>query len=119
VLFAGAHEEIVVLRAATQKAETVPTPGTWLGARRDVSEVTTDEELGLGVGDVMVLYTDGVTEAFNEAGEMFELERLIAILEEHASSSCAEIHERIWSAVEAWTHQQDDDVTLMVIRRVA
>lgn len=119
VLFAGAHEEVVVLRAATGEVETVPTLGTWLGARRDVSEVTTDEELTLGVGDVMVLYTDGVTEAFDAEGNMFELERLEAIVKDNATASCAEIHAAIWDAVEAWTHEQDDDVTLMVVRRTA
>lgn len=119
VLFAGAHEEVVVLRAATGEIDTVPTLGTWLGARRDVSEVTSDEELTLEVGDVMVLYTDGVTEAFDAEGNMFELERLASIVKENATASCADIHSAIWNAVEAWTHEQDDDVTLMVVRRTA
>ncbi len=119
VTFAGAHEEVIVLRAGSGEVETVMTPGTWLGARRDVSEVTTDEELTLEVGDVMVLYTDGVTEAFSQEGEMFELERLVDVVKSHAGASCTAIHQAIVDAVNAWMHEQDDDVTLMVVRRTA
>ncbi len=119
VVFAGAHEEILVWRAADKKLETVMTPGTWLGARRDISHVTTNEELHLEVGDVMVLYTDGVTEAFDAEGNMFELERLMALIEKHGGGTCQEIHDAIRAAVDGWMHELEDDVTLMVVRRSA
>lgn len=117
VVFSGAHEEIVVWRSESDTVETVMTPGTWLGARRDVSDVTSDAELALAVGDVMILYTDGVTEAFDARGDMFELERMVDILQANATESCQVIHDAIRDAVEGWMSDQDDDVTLMVIRR--
>ncbi len=119
VVFAGAHEEMVLWRAATREIEMVPTPGTWLGARRDVSDATTDQELTLAIGDILVLYTDGVTEAFDEKGEMFELDRLTALVRDNATASCDAIHDAIRDAVTSWLHEQDDDITLMVIRRIA
>ena len=97
VMFAGAHEELVVYRAATKTVETVMTPGTWLGARRHIGDVTSDEALTLEIDDVILLYTDGVTEAFNRDGEMFGLERLIPLLLEHGSESVHDLHEAVWA----------------------
>jgi sigma-B regulation protein RsbU (phosphoserine phosphatase) len=119
LVYAGAHEEIVIWRKATGEVDTVMTPGTWLGARSDVSDVTTDEEVTLQIGDVMLLYTDGVTEAFNADGEMFDLERVTKLLADHATEPCAAIHDAIREAVEAWMSTLDDDITLLVVRRTA
>ncbi len=118
VRFAGAHEEMVVHRAATQQIENIPTPGTWLGARRDIEAVTSDGEIALEVGDTLLLYSDGVTEARNADGETYGLERPSEILRAHADESSAAIHARIWADIEEWTHVRDDDVTLIVVRRL-
>src|SRR5207247_11356964 len=55
VIFAGAHEEIVICRAQGGRCERVPTPGTWLGAVPDVDRFTADRALRLRPGDVMAL----------------------------------------------------------------
>jgi sigma-B regulation protein RsbU (phosphoserine phosphatase) len=59
----GGHPPPVLLRAGGD-AEAVPCPGTLLGVEHDARSF--DQEIGLGPGDTLVLYTDGVTEASRE-----------------------------------------------------
>jgi PAS domain S-box-containing protein len=118
ILMAGAHEDIIVLRRATGQVDVVRPPGTWVGARRDVSAVTVDAELRLERGDVMVLYTDGVTEAMNGAGEQFDLPRLIATAAEVKDRPCSEIRDHVLAKVHAWMAHahQSDDLSIIVVR---
>jgi sigma-B regulation protein RsbU (phosphoserine phosphatase) len=115
--FAGAHEEILVCRAAGGPCEHIQTPGTWLGGMRDVSRVTKDSKLELAPGDLMALYTDGITEAMNAKGVQFGDERLTHILEENRTESAAVVRDRVIEAVQAWQDRQDDDISVVVIRR--
>ena len=72
----------------------------------------------LGPGDTVVLYSDGVTEAHNVAGEEFGEERLVSVLQAHYGSSASDILTRIIDAVQAFAHgaEQYDDVTALVVR---
>ena len=114
--FAGAHEEICVLRKQTGKVELVPTPGTWLGAMRDVRKHTVDSELLLQPGDVVLLYTDGVTEARSTGGEQFGLERLTQLLENSGDLPMDDLIVRLYRAVAAHAKELDDDVTMLAFR---
>jgi sigma-B regulation protein RsbU (phosphoserine phosphatase) len=113
--FAGAHEDIIVFRAATGRCETVETPGTWVGGRRDIRAGTVDTRIELAQGDVMLLYTDGVIEMRNAAGEQFGVERLCAELERLHASSVEAIQDGLLGILSKWG-VADDDVTVMVAR---
>lgn len=115
--FAGAHEEILVCRAAGGPCEHIQTPGAWLGGMRDVSRVTRDSKLELGPGDLMVLYTDGITEAMNAKGVQMGDDRLSKLLEDNRHEPVATVRDRVIEAVQAWQDKQDDDISLVVIRR--
>jgi serine phosphatase RsbU (regulator of sigma subunit) len=65
----------------------------------------------------MVLYTDGVTEAKNAQGEQFGIDRLCAELSSMRGRDVGEIRDALLSSVQRWSSRQDDDVTLMVLRR--
>ena len=80
VFFAGAHEDIVICRAESGACELVETPGTWLGVVPDVGPGMPDSQLQLRPGDLMLLYSDGVTEAMNAARQQYGLQRLSAAL---------------------------------------
>ena len=69
-------------------------------------------------GDILVLYTDGITEAENAALEMFGIERLEKIILASSNVSANELCQEILAAVKTFTgdHPQSDDITLMVIR---
>jgi len=115
VVFAGAHEEILLVRAGTDKVEAIPTPGTWLGARRGIAEVTFDSSFDLKKGDVMVLYTDGITEARNAKNEAFD-ERLYSVIAEVADQPVERIRDHVFDTLKDWMVVQDDDCTLVVFR---
>lgn len=116
VVFAGAHEDIVILRAATGKADCVRPPGTWMGARRDIRRVTVDSLLQLEDGDVVVLYTDGITEAMNDKRQMFDIDRLCKTVEACSGLSSQEICDGVMDAARAWMKVQDDDMSVVVLR---
>jgi sigma-B regulation protein RsbU (phosphoserine phosphatase) len=119
VTFAGAHEEIVVLRAGGAACERIATPGTWLGAMRDIAAVTRDSALPLASGDLMVLYSDGVTEAPGAGGVQFGMDRLCTLIEDSRGETAEAIRDRIVAAVQAWQTRHDDDISVMVVRRAA
>lgn len=74
-------------------------------------------EARLAPGDKLVVYTDGVTEAQNLAGEFFGKRRLKDIVAEHAAHSCAALHDAIQQGVAAFTEgaPQADDITVLVV----
>lgn len=114
--FAGAHEEVCVYRKRRDEVELVATPGTWLGAVRDVKKHTVDSTLLLEPGDVVLLYTDGVTEARASGGEQFGLERVTALLRNSSDLPAKAIVDRIYAAVRDHARELDDDVTLLAFR---
>src|SRR5271157_383897 len=71
----------------------------------------------LAPGDKIVIYTDGVTEAQNAAGEFFGKKRLREIVTAHAAASCQSLHDAIQQAVTEFTEgaPQSDDITLVVL----
>jgi serine phosphatase RsbU (regulator of sigma subunit) len=116
VVFAGAHEEIIVYRADEGRCETIQTPGTWVGGRMDIQRGTVDSTFQLRRGDLMLLYTDGVTELRNAGGEPFGPDRLSAALQRVHAEPVALIKKHILDALRAWSSTPDDDVTLLVAR---
>ena len=114
--FAGAHEDMLIWRAATGRVEAVPTLGTWVGATKDIREATQDSVLQLRDGDVLLLYTDGVIEARDAAGHELGLGRLLAELERHGRLPVAELRDRLLSTVTELMAEQRDDIALLAAR---
>ncbi|AUX40491.1 phosphoserine phosphatase [Sorangium cellulosum] len=116
VTFAGAHEDILVCSPRTRRCARIPTSGVFIGALPEIDAMTRDAELVLEDGDVLVLYSDGVTEARNEHHEQFGLDRLCATVEAAQSAPVEVIRDRILGAVEGWCPSLDDDITILVAR---
>ncbi len=71
--------------------------------------------------DLLVCYTDGITEPENAYGEMFGEERLIDLVQKHAHQDDQEIVRTVLEAVRSWTGTPElhDDMTLLLARQVA
>jgi serine phosphatase RsbU (regulator of sigma subunit) len=117
VTLAGAHDEIVIYRAATGLCERLNPQGIWLGIADDIEAHTPNQCFSLQRGDLLLLYTDGLIEARSTDGEEFGLERAEQILRASAHASVDTIVEHLLAAVRAWTPVQQDDVTLIVARQ--
>lgn len=116
LLFAGAHEDMVVLPAGEESARFVPTPGAWLGVLDDLSEDLVDTTYRLRPGDLLVLFSDGITEARNAEGVQFGPHRLAAAVAAVRDRSPSDIRDHVRRTVKAWSPVQDDDMSLVVAR---
>jgi sigma-B regulation protein RsbU (phosphoserine phosphatase) len=110
-------------------------PPLWLNARAGSVQRLLQHGMAVGViqdlplsehaihiepGDVVVLYTDGVTEALNVEGEEYGVERLEQVLHTHAARTAPEIVAAIETAVDEFVGNEPpfDDFTLVVLKRV-
>lgn len=118
VRFAGAHEIMLLWRARTGRVEHLTTPGTWLGAVRQLKGLLPESELVLEPNDVLLLYTDGITEAMNGAREQYGLERLAGALSDVSRLPASVIVEHLVSEVEAFMTTQEDDITILVVKKL-
>jgi serine phosphatase RsbU (regulator of sigma subunit) len=70
-------------------------------------------------GDMLALYTDGVTESFNEAQEEFGEDRLIEALRRHCRLSAQELAGAVVDEVAHFSgKEQFDDITLIIAKRL-
>jgi serine phosphatase RsbU (regulator of sigma subunit) len=114
--FAGAHEDLLIFRAASRTVELVPTEGTWVGATRDIEAANHDSKCQLLPGDVLLVYTDGLIEAQNAGGEQFGSERLMAAFLALGELSPEKIRQGLTDAVQAFMAEQRDDIAVLVAR---
>ena len=100
------------------QAERLNVDGTVVGAfpfaMFDESRVTLQKD------DLLVCFTDGVSEPENEYGEMFGEDRLVELVTRNSHRGEDDIVSAIVEAVERWTGTQElqDDLTLMLVRRM-
>jgi serine phosphatase RsbU (regulator of sigma subunit) len=95
----------------------------------EIDRVTRDSQLALAPGDLVVLYTDGLTEAraaapppgagARRAGQQFGDAQLLAVLEEVRGEAPEVVRDRLVAAARAWQPVLEDDLTVVVIRRRA
>jgi sigma-B regulation protein RsbU (phosphoserine phosphatase) len=76
--------------------------------------------LSLSPGDLLVCYTDGITEPENAYGEMFGEERLVDLVRKYINRDDQEIVALVLEAVRSWTSTPElhDDMTLLLAREV-
>ncbi len=75
------------------------------------------EECALAAGDILALYTDGITEAFNSDGEEFGEQRLIEALRRNRGQTAQAMLAAILGEVQAFSdNKQGDDITLIVAK---
>ncbi|MBN2078750.1 MAG: SpoIIE family protein phosphatase [Spirochaetes bacterium] len=121
--FSGQHENIMIHRLASGAVELVETEGIWLG----ISETMRPPAAGgfsLERGDTLLLYTDGITEAWRKGSirdqrdpesEMFGMERLRSIFQRLGGSPPDAIRDGILAELEGYSPA--DDITMLILRR--
>lgn len=123
---AGLHQDILVYREQTGSVENIATDGVWLGLVSPIDHLLVESSVQLGVGDVMLLFTDGLTEAIRKrpagsprapAGEMFGQARLGTMLADVCREPIRAVKERIVAALEEF--ECDDDVTFILVQRTS
>ncbi len=115
---AGKHLDIILLRGNGTSPEVMPTDGTWLGIADDIEEFMTDYTIPMDREDVILLYTDGATEAKNMDGELYGASRLSESLLKHRMLPVKDIIIRMLEEINEHQVEQDDDITLLVIKKI-
>jgi serine phosphatase RsbU (regulator of sigma subunit) len=122
--YAGLHEDILIYRAADGSVEAHETDGVWLGLYLDIRGRVNDQALSMEPGDVMLLFTDGVVNAWRRDAvgghrtpeeDMFGADALVAMLGKHGGSHPAEILAEIRHALGGYV--PDDDATVVILKR--
>lgn len=90
--------------------------GLIVGVRREVA--FEERELRLEEGDVLILYTDGIVESRNEAGELFGLGRVCSILNDRHAEPPQAIIDAVLREAAAFraAAPQEDDVAMIVVK---
>lgn len=115
------HEHLLIYRADIGKCEIRKSGGIALGMVPDNSKLIKEEPMILNENDLIILYTDGLTEGRNMAGEMYTLEKLIESVERFASEYGPDgvvNHVALDYSRFVENHVQDDDVTLIAVQYV-
>lgn len=117
--FSGQHEEIVVVRASgeVERIDTIDL-GFPIGLEENISDFVSSAQLRLHLGDIVVLYTDGITEAENMNKKHYSLERLIEVVKMNGKRSAKEIRQNVIDDVRQHIGRQKvyDDITLVVLK---
>jgi len=111
------HNAPIVVRASGA-AETLEGGGTVLGILP--SAPYSEYHAQLGEGDILALYSDGVTEAFNPKREEYGEARFIEVLQAHRDKPAAAIIEAVTASLAEWAagSAPTDDITLVVAKRI-
>ncbi len=120
VRISGQHEEILIVRKGglLQRVDTVDL-GFPIGLEVDIFDFIGYADIQLYPGDVIVLYTDGVTEAENLNGELYGLKRLTEIIKDNWQKSAEDIKKAVVDNLYEYMGQQKilDDITLVILKQ--
>jgi sigma-B regulation protein RsbU (phosphoserine phosphatase) len=111
------HNRPLWLRASSGDVEELAARGIALGVLDDVD--LEEREIQLDRGDLVVFYTDGVTEAMNVHEEHFGEERLRTVVAASRGATAEHVLSTLLNAIRAFVGDapQSDDLTLLVVRR--
>lgn len=121
------HENLIVYKANTKRAFKIQSGWIALGMTKDISKILKEAQVDVEPGDVIVMYTDWITEAKNSSKEssdtnlvmMFWIERLMKAIEDAWIKSTQWVFNSITSELSRfmwYNHKQFDDITLIVLK---
>jgi sigma-B regulation protein RsbU (phosphoserine phosphatase) len=118
VYASAGHNRPLIVRACSGEVEQLPLGGMAMGVYANVK--LQDHRLALNPTDILLFYTDGVTESFSPDGEAFGEERLKALLAQNCGKPLPELLDTLERGIGDWRGgaPPSDDTTMLVIRRL-
>ena len=113
----GGHNQPLLIHGATGEVRELTARGIILGEFEEV--VIEEHQIDFAPGDVLVLYTDGITEAIDTDQRPFGEERLKAVLKAHAGKTPEELVAAVTDALESFIGAEPhaDDFTILAVAR--
>lgn len=92
-----------------------------MGLDHDISDFLGKTEVNINLNDIVILYTDGITEAENNKGQFYGIDRLSEIVAKNRDFNAATIRDIVISNLTEYiqNHQIFDDITLLVMKRTS
>jgi len=119
VTISGQHEEVLIVRenGALERHDTLDL-GFPLGLEEKISGFIGETKVALGSGDVMVVYTDGITEAIDRGGVAYGIERLCEAVTANHGRLAQGIREAVLKSLREFTGGKPllDDISLLVVK---
>lgn len=115
------HEYLIVYKASQKKAFKIKSGGVALGMTKNISKILKETQISVERDDIIVLYTDGITEARNgksESDMMLGIDRLVDIIENTPMKTAQGVFNNITielSRFMGYGHKQFDDITLITM----
>lgn len=122
VTISGQHEEIIVVRAdGTVERHDTLNLGFPLGLEKNIANLIAQVCLPLNAGDVLVAYTDGITEAVNGEGVCFGIDQLSRVIAENYQEPSETIREAVLATLRSHVGCQQllDDISMLVVKPLA
>ncbi|HEY0099481.1 MAG TPA: SpoIIE family protein phosphatase, partial [Pyrinomonadaceae bacterium] len=110
------HNDALLIRAGSGTVEHLTEGGTVLGAFEWARY--TEARTTLERGDVLVIYSDGISEADNPRGAEYTEHRLAHLVRKNRDKSADELRQLIFTEVDNWTggQERDDDQTVVILK---
>ncbi len=123
-IFSGNHEKVMIYRSEKHKVEIIDSPGIWVGITDDVKDFMQEDSFQMNKDDVMILYSDGVTEAkiFTDdtdkrvTRENYGEERIIELLLEKGHREPHRIREALIFSLQPF--EWCDDVSFVILKKI-
>ncbi|WP_204106294.1 MULTISPECIES: SpoIIE family protein phosphatase [Spirulina sp. CCY15215] len=116
----GQHEEVILVRAdgKIKRIDTINL-GFPVGLDEDITPFIDEAKIDLQSGDVIVIYTDGISEAEDSNGVQYGLDRLCQVIQLHREKSVEEIQNAILADLQDYIGTQKiyDDITLVTMKK--
>ena len=116
-LSSAAMPPIYLYNSKSKKTEEILIRGLPLGGLKN--ETFDIQKKKFNKGDVLVMLSDGLPEAENDAGELYDYERVMELINKNASKTAEEIKDKMIGEVDVWLDGKvpDDDVSIVVIKK--
>ena len=115
------HEYLIIYKAAEKRAFKIKSGGVALGMTKNISKILKEIEISIAKDDIIILYTDGITEARNgkhESDMMLGMDRFMEIIEHTPIETAQGVFNNITielSRFMGYGYRQFDDITLIVM----
>lgn len=113
----ASHQRALHYRRKRNAIESYDTNGLFIGAMADATDTYEEKQSRLEFGDLLVLFTDGITEQVNPAGEEFGHARLNEVILQHRDLQAQEIADKVHEALMRFADgsRVRDDISLIIL----
>ncbi len=116
----GQHEEMIVVRSTgdIERVDTIDL-GFPIGLEENITDFIASARIPLAIGDGVVLYTDGITEAENKAGQQYGIDQLCQIVAQNWHRSAEDVRRTVVDDLQQFIgdHTVYDDITLLICKK--